>query len=445
MGLFGTDGVRGVAGTELTPELALALGRAAWLLRDERNRAVIGRDTRRSGEMLAAALAAGLASVGLEVLDAGVVPTPAIPFLVERYGASFGAVVSASHNPAEDNGLKFFDRAGFKVPEELEQRLEEAVNSGVPARPWGRGLGRVRPAPEAPQLYLERLLALASPGLGRLGLKLVVDCANGATSGLAGELFARLGLEAITIHDQPDGDNINLGCGSTDLRSLKEAVLHHRADLGVAYDGDGDRAIFVDHLGQEVDGDAVLFLAARALKAKGLLEPPIVVATVMSNLGLEEALKAEGIELVRTKVGDRYVAAELERRRCRLGGEQSGHIIFRDCSTTGDGLITTLKVLALLEEAGKPLGELAACLPRYPQVLHSIPVRDPELFHHHERLREAIAAFQARLDGVGRLLVRPSGTQPVVRVMVEGKDEALIREVGQELSRLIERELGRAD
>ena len=450
MGLFGTDGVRGVANKGLTPELALALGRAARFLKDERNRAVIGRDTRRSGEMLSAALAAGLASVGLEVIDLGVVPTPAIPFLVERYDASFGVVVSASHNPAEDNGIKFFDRMGFKITEELEQKLEEAVRVGLPERPSGREIGRIRSAPEAARLYLDHLLSLAASelklgpevdGLG-LNLKLVVDCANGATSGLAGELLARLGLETITIHDRPDGDNINLECGSTELRSLKEAVLGHRADLGVAYDGDGDRAIFVDHEGGEVDGDVVLFLAASRLKAKGLLEPPTVVATVMSNLGLEEALEAEGIELVRTKVGDRYVAEEIERRGCRLGGEQSGHIIFRGCSTTGDGLITTLQVLTILREEGRPLKELAARLPRYPQVLHSIPVRDPELFHRHERLREAISSLQARLDGVGRLLVRPSGTQPVIRLMVEGKDEALIREVGRELKGLIEQELG---
>ncbi|MGQ9601313.1 MAG: phosphoglucosamine mutase [Candidatus Bipolaricaulia bacterium] len=443
MGLFGTDGVRGVANKELTPELALALGRAACLFKDERNRAVIGRDTRRSGEMLASALAAGLASVGLEVADLGVIPTPAIPFLIERYDASFGVVVSASHNPPEDNGIKFFDRAGFKISEELEARLEQAIREGLTfLRPSGREVGRIRPAPEASELYLEQLLSLADVGLRELRLRMVVDCANGASSKIAPRLFQRLGLEVIVLHDQPDGDNINLGCGSTDLWSLKEAVRLYRADLGVAYDGDGDRAIFVDHQGQEVDGDVILFLAASALKAKGRLEPPMVVATTMSNLGLEEALAAEGIELIRTKVGDRYVAAELEARGGRLGGEQSGHIIFRDCSTTGDGLITTLKVLAILKEAERPLSELAARLPRYPQVLHNIPVRDPELFHCHERLQEAISSFQARLDGIGRLIVRPSGTQPMIRVMVEGKDEALIRRVGAELRGLIERELG---
>lgn len=441
MGLFGTDGVRGVANVDLTPELALALGRAALLLQDDRGRAVIGRDTRRSGEMLASALAAGMASVGLEVLDAGVIPTPAIPFLLQRYDAPSGAVISASHNPAEDNGVKFFDRAGFKIPEELEERLEQAIRDGVPLRPAAQGIGRIRAAREAAQLYLERLLSLADESLRGSGLKLVVDCANGATSEIARELFSRLGLEAITIHDQPDGDNINLGCGSTDLGSLQEAVLLYQADLGVAYDGDGDRAIFVDHLGREVDGDAVLFLAARALKTEGLLEPPMVVATVMSNLGLEERLKAEGIELVRTKVGDRYVAAEIERRKCCLGGEQSGHIIFRECSTTGDGLITTLQLLSILCRTGEPLAELASQLRRYPQVLHNIRVRDVELFDRHERLREAIISFQAQLDGVGRLLVRPSGTQSMIRVMVEGKDEALIRRIGAELSGLIEREL----
>jgi phosphoglucosamine mutase len=441
MGLFGTDGVRGVANLELTPELALALGRAAILLKDERNRAVIGRDTRRSGEMLASALAAGMASVGIDVLDAGVVPTPAIPFLVQRYDASFGAVVSASHNPAEDNGIKFFDRAGFKIPEELEEELEQAVKAGIPLRLSGRGVGRIHEAPEATQLYLERLLSLADEGLQRLGLKLVVDCANGATSEIALELFSRLGLDAIVLHDQPDGDNINLGCGSTDLKSLQEAVLLYRADLGVAYDGDGDRALFVGHEGREVDGDATLLISALAMQTEGSLVPPRVVATVMSNLGLEECLKAQGIELVRTKVGDRYVAAEIEARRCRLGGEQSGHIIFRKCGTTGDGLITTIQVLSILARTRRPLAELAAQFIRYPQVLRNISVRDPGIFHQSKRLQEAIASFQVRLDGVGRLLVRPSGTQSMIRVMVEGKDEALIRRIGAELSGLIEREL----
>ncbi|MCR4404614.1 MAG: phosphoglucosamine mutase [Candidatus Acetothermia bacterium] len=441
MGLFGTDGVRGVANVELSPELALALGRAAVSLRDERNRALIGRDTRRSGEMLSSALAAGLASVGIEVLDAGIIPTPAIPFLVQRYDASFGVVISASHNPPEDNGIKFFDRAGFKISEELEAKLDQAIDDGIPIRPSGREIGRIRPVPEAAQLYLERLIALARERLGGSKLRLVVDCASGATSGIAAKLFSQLGLEAIIIHDQPDGDNINLACGSTDLRSLQEAVRLYRADLGVAYDGDGDRALFVDAEGREVDGDAILLISALAMHRAGALSPPRVVATVMSNLGLEEHLRAEGIELVRTSVGDRYVAAEIEKWGCSLGGEQSGHIIFRDCSTTGDGLITTVQVLSILERTGRPLAELAGQFRRYPQVQHNIPVRNPGIFHENKRLEEAIASYRARLDGVGRLVVRPSGTQPLIRVMVEGKDERLIRQVGQELSRLIEQEL----
>jgi len=442
MGLFGTDGVRGVANTELTPELALALGRAAGSLRDERNRAVVGRDTRRSGEMLAAALAAGMASVGLEVIDVGVVPTPAIPFLIGEYEASFAAVISASHNPPEDNGIKFFNRAGFKIPEGLEEGLEEAVERGVPLRPSGRGIGRIHETPEAGEAYAEHLLAIGGELRG-LKLKLVVDCANGATATVAPGLFARLGVDAVVLHDRPDGDNINLGCGSTDLGSLREAVLLYRADLGVAYDGDGDRALFVDHKGREVDGDALLLIAALELQRKGRLSPPLVVATVMSNFGLEEALRRHGIELLRTPVGDRYVAERLAETGAKLGGEQSGHIIFREHGTTGDGLITTLELLKIINRTGRPLAELAEELTRYPQVLHNVPVSDPALFHRHEGLQREIERYRAQLDGVGRLVVRPSGTQPLIRVMVEGRDERLVSRVAAELRGLIARELNR--
>jgi phosphoglucosamine mutase len=438
--LFGTDGVRGVAGIELTPELALALGRAAGLLSDERSRAVLGRDTRRSGEMIGAALLAGMASAGIEALDIGVIPTPAIPFFVEEYQASFGVVVSASHNPAEDNGIKFFNRDGFKIGEELEAQLEEAVTSGPAERSSSRKIGRIKEIKEARGRYLDHLLRLGAELQG-MPLKLVLDCANGATSKIAPELFSRLGIEAVSLHDQPDGDNINLGCGSTDLRGLQEAVLLYQADLGVAFDGDGDRALFVDHRGGQVDGDAVLLIAALQMKGDGALSPPQVVATVMSNLGLEEALGEKEIELIRTQVGDRYVAEKLEELRAKLGGEQSGHLIFREKSTTGDGLITALELLKALKRSGEPLADLATGLTRHPQFLHSVPVRDVGLFHHSERLQEAISTFKLQLDGVGRLLVRPSGTQPVIRVMVEGRDEALIRRIGMELGGLIAREL----
>ena len=441
MGLFGTDGVRGIANKELTPELALALGRAAALLKDKRNKAVIGRDTRRSGEMLAAALAAGLASVGIETIDAGVAPTPAIPFLLKKYDASFGAAISASHNPPEDNGIKFFDRAGFKISEELEARLEKRVEAGIAEQPTGPGIGRIRQAKEAQELYLEELLRIGTELRGWKP-KLVVDCAHGAVSPIASRLFARLEMDPIVICDDPDGDNINLGCGSTDLGTLQEAVLLYRADLGVAYDGDGDRALFVDHEGNEVDGDAVLLIAALELQRQKRLDPPLVVATVMSNFGLEESLRQHGIELIRTPVGDRYVAEKLAKTGALLGGEQSGHIIFREHSTTGDGLITTLELLKIIKNTGKTLAELAGQLVRYPQVLHNIPVPEPGLFHRHEGLQQEIKRYQAQLDGIGRLVVRPSGTQPLIRVMVEGKDEQLVSQVAAELQGLIARELG---
>ncbi len=441
MGLFGTDGVRGVANEKLTPELALALGRSAALLAGEHRRAVIVRDTRRSGEMLAAALAAGLASVGIEALDAGVLPTPAIPFLIEEYAADFGAAISASHNPPEDNGIKFFDREGFKLDEERERELERAVEDGVAVRPTGRGIGRIYSRPEASEVYLKRLLRIGAELRG-LDLKMVVDCAHGATAAIAPRLFAELGLETIVICDRPDGDNINLGCGSTELEALQEAVRLYQADLGVAYDGDGDRALFVDHEGREVDGDAVMLIAALELHRQGRLDPPLVVATVMSNFGLEEALRERGIELLRTPVGDRYVAERMRETGALLGGEQSGHIIFAEHSTTGDGLITTLEVLKILKNTRKSLAELAAQLVRYPQVLHNIPVPEPKRLLEHPGLQQLIGDFQRQLDGVGRLVVRPSGTQPLVRVMVEGKDERLVVRVAEELKERIARELG---
>lgn len=441
MKLFGTDGVRGVANAELTPELALALGRAAALLAGERRRAVMGRDTRRSGEMLAGALAAGLASVGLEVHDAGVVPTPAIPFLIEEYDADFGAAISASHNPPEDNGIKFFNREGFKIPEEQERELERAVEEGVSVRPTGPGIGRIHGHPEAAEVYLKRLLQIGA-GIRGLGLKMVVDCAHGATAAIAPRLFAELGLETIVICDRPDGDNINRGCGSTELEALQEAVRLYQADLGVAYDGDGDRALFVDHEGREVDGDAVLLFTALEFQRQGKLNPPLVVATVMSNFGLEEALKAHGIELVRTPVGDRYVAEKMRETGALVGGEQSGHIIFAEHSPTGDGMITTLEVLKVLKKTKKPLAELAGQLVRYPQVLHNVPVPEPARIREHQGLQRLIEDMQRQLDGVGRLVVRPSGTQPMVRIMVEGKDERLVAQVAEELRAQIARELG---
>jgi phosphoglucosamine mutase len=440
MKLFGTDGVRGVANRDLTPELALALGRAALLLKDERNKAVIGRDTRRSGEMLTAALAAGLASVGIETIDAGVLPTPAIPFLIEKYDASFGAAISASHNPPEDNGIKFFNRDGFKISEELEDRLEEAVSTGIAERPAGPGW--IHQAAEAQGFYLGNLLRIGAELRG-LNLKLVIDCAHGAVAPIAPQLFARLGCLTVVVCDRPDGENINRGCGSTDLKALQEAVLLYQADLGVAYDGDGDRALFVDHEGNGVDGDAVLLIAALELQRQGRLSPPLVVATVMSNFGLEESLKQHEIELLRTPVGDRYVAEKLEETKALLGGEQSGHTIFREHSTTGDGLITTLELLKIIRRRGSSLAELASGLIRYPQVLHNVPVPEPALFHQHDGLQRKIEKFQAQLDGIGRLVVRPSGTQPLIRVMVEGRDERLVSQIGAELRGLLERELNR--
>lgn len=442
MGLFGTDGVRGVANTELTPELAFRLGRAgASILTKETGlrSIVIGRDTRLSGDMLEAALVAGICSVGVDVLRVGVMPTPAVAYLTRALEAGGGVVISASHNPFEDNGIKFFGTNGYKLSDELESRIEALVLDPNPAYPLpsGSGVGRVREVDDARERYI-RYAATTGPET-LAGLKVVLDCANGAACTVAPQLLTSLGAKVIPVHDTPDGTNINVDCGSTHPKSLQKAVCEAGADIGLAYDGDADRLIAVDERGRLVDGDHIMVMCARYLQERGALRENILVTTVMSNLGLHIALRESGIKVLTTKVGDRYVLEEMLRCDATLGGEQSGHIIFGNYATTGDGVVTGLQVLKVMTETGKPLSELAAQMQSLPQVLQNVRVKDKERVMASPLLADAVSGHEYELNGQGRILVRPSGTEPLVRVMVEGKDEALMMRVVEDLVSLINR------
>jgi len=423
--LFGTDGVRGVANRELTAELAFKLGRAgAWILAGGKagSRIVIGKDTRISGDMLEAALIAGICSAGVDVLRVGVMTTPGIAYLTRNLQAVAGVVISASHNPVEDNGIKFFGPSGYKLPDETEAAIEALVLEDCisVASPVGGGVGRVYQVDDAVQRYVEYACSTISTDLS--GIKLVVDCANGAASQIAPLVYESLGAEVIPIFNNPDGVNINNGCGSTHPEALMEAVVAAGADLGLAHDGDSDRVLAVDASGRLVDGDQIMVACASDLKAKGKLARDTVVVTVMSNLGLHLACQKLGIKVVETKVGDRYVLEELLRSGACFGGEQSGHIIFLEHSTTGDGIITALQLMAIIKESGQPLDQLAAQMERLPQLLVNVPVADKNAVMNSPVLKEAIQREEESMGGSGRILVRPSGTEPLVRVMAEGRD-----------------------
>lgn len=417
--LFGTDGVRGVANLQLTPDLALRLGRAAAfeLATGGRPRIVLGRDTRASGPMLQAALAAGIMSAGAEVVDIGVVPTPAVAFWVITLGASAGAVISASHNPFSDNGIKFFGGDGFKLTDEQEERIEALVDSAHPGGPAG-GTGVLS---DAEDLYVKHTLE-SLEGRSLEGLRVVLDCSNGAAFRTSPEAFARAGAELIVINADPDGVNINAGCGSQHLGGLVDRVRATGAHLGLAHDGDADRVIAVDEQGQVVDGDCLIAALAIELKEAGSLSGDLVVSTVMANLGFRRALAAAGIELAETPVGDRYVLEEMRRCEASIGGEQSGHVIFSRFSTTGDGLITGLRLAGLMVSRNRKLSELAAVVEKFPQVLVNVPVKDARRAGSSPVLAEAVEQAQSQMGDRGRVLVRPSGTEPLVRVMVEAPD-----------------------
>ncbi|WP_296632118.1 phosphoglucosamine mutase [Rhodoluna sp.] len=443
--LFGTDGVRGLANRDLTADLAIKLAQAAAIVlgADARSRgikpkAVIGRDPRISGEFLAAAISAGLSSSGVDVFDAGVLPTPATAFLTADLDADFGVMISASHNPAPDNGIKFFARGGHKLPDDIEDLIEAAMQN-EPLAPLGAGVGHVQRFADAEDRYIVHLLGAIPNRLD--GLKVVVDCAHGAAAGVSPQVFADAGAKVIVIGADPDGMNINLGYGSTHLSALQTAVLEHGADFGVAHDGDADRCLAVDANGAIIDGDQIMAILALSMKQRGLLARNTLVATVMSNLGLKIAMKENGIDMIETKVGDRYVLEEIRAGGYTLGGEQSGHVIFSRHATTGDGILTGLKIGAEMARSKKTLAELAGVMQVYPQVLLNVPGVDKNKCDSNAAVQAVVAEAEKDLHGTGRILLRASGTEPLVRVMVEAADAGTAQSWAERIARVVEKEL----
>ncbi len=417
--LFGTDGVRGLANDSLGPELALRIaGAAAQILgRGERALAVVGRDPRASGEMLEAAVTAGLTAAGVDVLSVGVLPTPAVAYLTGHYQACLGVMISASHNAMPDNGIKIFSAGGHKLDDDVEDRIEQLIASGEVRRPTGAGIGRVRVVPDTHGRYLAHLAEIVPHRLD--GLTVVVDCANGAASEVGPLAYAAAGAQVIAISAEPDGLNINDGCGSTHLEQLQKAVVEHGADVGIAHDGDADRCLAVDATGAVVDGDAIMAVLALAMRDAGRLTDNTLVATVMSNLGLHLAMREAGIRLLTTAVGDRYVLEELRGGGYALGGEQSGHVVVPEYGTTGDGVLTALLLISRMAETGRSLADLAGVMTQLPQVLVNVPVADKATVAAAPTVADAVAAAERELGETGRVLLRPSGTEQLVRVMVE--------------------------
>lgn len=446
--LFGTDGVRGVANTELTPEMAMALGKAATLiLTEDKKRPVfiIGKDTRISGDMLEDALSAGILSMGGDVIKAGVIPTPAIAYLVRELGADAGVVISASHNPFEYNGIKFFNGDGFKLDDAVEDRIAEYAEGKkeFPQGCAGAEIGRIRTPEKPPVETYAKFVESCAGGVRLDGVKLVLDCANGASYVAAESIFKRLGAEVAVISDKPDGININDKCGSTHPERLCEAVKENNADMGLAFDGDADRLIAVDEKGNVVDGDAVIGICAKLLKEEGHLRENRVAVTIMSNLGFHKYAQNLGIDVDVTGVGDRYVLESMLKTGCVIGGEQSGHIIFLEHSTTGDGMIAALQLVRAYLKAGKPLSQMAAEMVFYPQVLVNAKVKNENKYNYMENkdVADAINALEAQMADEGRVVIRPSGTEPVVRVMLEGSDTEKIEPLARNLAALIEEKL----
>ena len=443
--LFGTDGVRGLANREITAELALKLGAAAASYfsqgRGGKPVILIGLDTRLSGDMLAAALAAGITSAGGEAHLLGVMPTPAVAYLTAHSDACAGAVISASHNPFEDNGIKFFSHAGTKLPDEAEDRIQRlAEEPALIKRPAGSGIGRIVTKKGLAEDYAKHVIEAAGTDLH--GLKIVLDCANGAASELAPFVLRSLGAEVVAMNNSPDGLNINSGCGSTHTEGLCQRVLEEKADLGVAHDGDADRCLLVDEKGRVVDGDQMMLICALELMAAGKLAENTLVTTVMSNIGLHSAFKERAGQCVVTPVGDRYVLEEMLKSGYNLGGEQSGHIIFGDYATTGDGLITATQVLRAAVRNNRPLSALAGLMTKYPQVLNNVRVKSKEGWQTNKEIAKAIAYAEKSLGDTGRVLVRASGTEPLLRVMLEGSDQEALDELAQSVAQVIKNEIG---
>ncbi|MDQ0190448.1 phosphoglucosamine mutase [Alicyclobacillus cycloheptanicus] len=442
--LFGTDGVRGVANRDLTPELAFRLGRVgAYLLTGSRPgaRFVIGKDTRVSGDMLEAALLSGILSMGVDALRVGIMSTPGVAYLTKHLHADAGVMISASHNPVEDNGIKFFGGDGFKLLDDVEDEFERLMNAAEDAlpRPEGVHVGRVyeEPGHVAYEHFLQHTVDRRFDGL-----HVVLDCANGAAYSIAPAVFEKLGAKVTVLNNTPDGTNINVGCGSTHPHVVQRAVLELGADVGLAFDGDADRLIAVDESGGIVDGDFILAISAKWLHDRGQLKNDTVVATVMSNVGFVRAMEANGITVQRTAVGDRYVMEAMRQNHHILGGEQSGHIIYLNHTTTGDGILTALQLVNIMVEQAKPLSELATIMVRYPQILENVRVRDKQAWRENARIQEALRSGETLLGEDGRVLVRESGTEPIVRVMAEGPDEGVLRRCVADIVKVVKEELG---
>lgn len=446
--LFGTDGVRGVANSELTCDLAMKIGKAAaYVLTKEtkhKPKILIGKDTRISGDMLESALTAGLCSVGAGVVSLGVIPTPAVAYLTRKYEADAGIVISASHNSAEFNGIKIFNANGYKLSDEIEDRIEAIIRGEGEEidLPTGDAVGVVTKCDTALADYME--FAKSTIDCDLSGMKIAMDCANGASFKSSVEVIVSLGAEAFVVHNHPNGININLNCGSTHTEAFCEYVKNIDVDIGLSFDGDADRLLVVDEKGNLIDGDKIMFICANFLREKGLLEKDTLVATVMTNLGLVLAAKEKGIQLVQTKVGDRYVLEEMLKSGYVLGGEQSGHIIFLDYNTTGDGLCTALQLLSIMKKTGKKLSELADVFQTLPQVTVNAKVQNArkEEYQSDKVIMDEIAVLEKEFENKGRVLIRPSGTEPCVRVMLEGDDLAQITQKANYLAKLIEARLG---
>lgn len=444
--LFGTDGVRGVVNATLMPELAYQMGRAAGAYFSRAGgsrRFLIGRDTRISGGMIEAALAAGLCSSGVSVDLAGIIPTPGVAYLTRIRDYDAGVVISASHNPFPDNGIKFFDGHGYKLPdateEEIENLLRHVEGPDIP-RPTGAEIGQIRHVPELADEYRAYVLSTAKADF--TGMKIVTDSANGAASRFLPGILSELGAEVTALSCTPNGVNINDGCGSTHIERLQEEVVRLGADCGIANDGDADRCLFVDEKGQVLDGDHIMIINALHMKAEGRLKDDMVVGTVMSNLGFSKALEANGCHTVSTQVGDRYVLEEMRKHGYSIGGEQSGHIIFTDFNTTGDGLITAVQTLSVLKAAGRPLSELGSVMTDYPQILKNVEVYSKNGWEDNELIAAAIEAGREELGTEGRILVRASGTEPLIRVMGEGPSEEQLERIVDDIASVVDQELG---
>ena len=440
---FGTDGIRGKVNEELTAELAFEVGKsAAYTLKDHGGKGFfLGKDTRISCDMLGTALTAGATAMGMDIYDCGVIPTPAIALITKLLGATAGIMISASHNPPEFNGIKFISSDGYKLSDSLEEKIEKNLKVVEKKYVPATSVGRFEMLPGTKETYIRYVLKKVVPDLDLEGMKIVLDTANGAAYTIAPEIFRLLGAQVVVINDLPDGLNINERCGSTHPEGLSKTVIEEGANCGIAFDGDADRCIMVDEQGNIVDGDKLMVINALDMKERKVLKANAVVATVLSNVGMEIALKREGIKLERTKVGDRYVVERMRQIGANIGGEQAGHIIFTDYSTTGDGIITALLTLKVMIRKSKPLSELASCIEIYPQIMRNIPIKNKEKFVEDVEIRERVRSINDTLRE-GRLIVRPSGTEPVVRIMVEGRDEKEISAIADDLSGFIMKRLG---